>query len=487
MVRKSKKWEKPLEAFTPQELISELELLESVQSSRKRQRGIDYYVPNSVQYKVHSSKADFVLFSAGNRSGKSTAGAVEIVLHCTRKYPDWFPMERRFFGPVKCVIVATENAIIEKVIEPKLKQFMPADYVAEWKHSVGRYLSRVVCSDGSTIDLLSNEQDDLAFESQDWDFYWGDEPQKERKFQAIMRGLVDRMGHGIITFTPLVEPWMKEKLVDRADGKHIDVVQATTYDNMFDINGEPILSLESIKRFEEQLPDDVKETRIHGKFFHLRGIVYQEFSDIHQIEFDYKYPDPVICTLDPHDRQPHHVTWTIVDRTNDLYVHSELIVRCTVEELAKRIKVIESLNGYKMKMRLIDPNFGRKPLITTGRNMIEELHRAGCGGWIEADDAKDEGRLRVKSYLHYDYKKPISHTNKPKLFFHKLRVPATIRSMRNYQYEEWEGKIAGERDPKERVKDKDDHGADCIRYTCMTNPRYYGSYERDYELAESPY
>ena len=233
--------------------------------------------------------------------------------------------------------------------------------------------------------------------------------------------------------------------------------------------------------------DDTVETRVHGKFFHLRGIVYSEFSEIHQIEFDYQYPDPVVSVLDPHDRQPHHVIWAIVDRTGDLFVHSELQAACTVKELAKKIREQEKFCGYRMRRRLIDPNFGRKPLITTGRNMIEELSISGCPGWAEADDPKDEGHLKVKEYLHYDRLKEISHTNKPKLYFHKKRTPKTIHSIRNYQYEEWIGKIAGERDPKEKPKDKETHGADCVRYLCMSNPRFSRIQEESLELQTAPY
>lgn len=460
------------EGLEVRDALQRLKTLEYVLEQRKKRAGIEYYTPNSSQYKAHCSKAEMILFCGGNRSGKSTLGAVELAWHLTKKYPDWFPKERKFYKPIKAVVVATENPIIDKVIYPKIASYLPVNFIQEVRKISGGYVSKIVCKDGSTVDFLTNEQDDMAFESQDWDFYWGDEPQRQRKYQAIMRGLVDRNGIGVITFTPLVEPWMKEELVDKADGKRIEVIIADIRDNLKDIKGNQILTEEAIKRFESDLPEDVRETRIHGSFFHLRGAVYQEFSEVHQVTFEYQYPDPVYVVLDPHDRQPHHVIWAVIDRNDDIFIHTELASRCTVEELASQVKGIEKSLGYKIRRRLIDPNFGRKPLIITGRNMMEELARAGCPGWGEADDPKDEGRLKVKEYLHYDRKKPISFTNKPKLFFHKERVPLTIQSIRNHQYEEWIGKIAGERDPKEKPKDKDTHGADCIRYLCMCNPRW---------------
>lgn len=482
----------------------ELKILEALLAERKKQNGLAFYTPNQHQLKGHQSDARFILLCGANRIGKSTFGAVELCLHLTRNYPDWFSTKRRFNKPIKAIVVGESNAFIEKVLEPKLKQYLPPRYIRKEKRVTGGYLNRIECRDGSTVDFLTKEQSDMSFEGADWDFYWGDEPQGKRKFDAIQRGLVDRHGFGVITFTPLIEPWMKEELVDKADGKFIEVVTATIFDNTQDIQGNEILSRDSIEEWKRTLSDDVAQTRIYGNFFHLRGSVYTEFSEVHLQRFSYNYPDPVVCILDPHDRQPHHVIWAIITPDDDLYVHTELAVHCTVEELANKIKSIEKnmvsvqtspdgtqkeiRTGYKVRRRLIDPNFGRKPLITTGRNMIQELARANCGGWHEADDPIEEGHLKVKDYLHYVSNEPISLTNKPKLYFHKDRVPMTIRSMRNHQYAEWVGKTAEDRDPKEAPKEKDTHGADCVRYLCMSNPTYKRAMESaSRELAEIPY
>lgn len=471
------------------ELYAQFDALENLKTLRRKQDGIKYYVPNPMQLKAHKSKARIILYCGGNRAGKSTFGAVEVAMHVLQQYPSWYPHDKRFKRPIKVVIVATANSIIEKVIEPKIWAYIPRDnkVIKSVKRITGGYISRIILHNGSTIDFLSSEQDDMSFESADYDFYWGDEPQKKKKFQAIMRGLIDRGGRTVLTFTPLVEPWMKEELVDRSDGKQIESFIVDMLDNKYDIDGNEILSQENIDFFTSTWDEDTKETRMHGRFFHLRGQVYTEFSEVHQVEFDYQYPDPVIAVLDPHDRQPHHVIWAIVDRTDDVFIHSEMAIHCTVEELARLILQREKHYGYKMKKRLIDPNFGRKPLITTGRNMIQELGISGCPGWFEADDPKEEGRLKVKDYLHYDRKQPISLTNKPKLYFHKKLVPKTIHSIRNYQYEEWVGKIAEDRDPKEKSKDKDTHGADVVRYLCMSNPTHSRMKYQEQELESSPY
>ena len=457
-------------------LLLEFEETTHELSRRRRERGMEFYVPNHRQLEVHKASSRTILYVGGNRSGKSTVGAMELCYHLTRKYPDYFAPQRRFTKPIKAVVVATEYPIIDRVIEPKLMSYLPRDAIRKIRRTPQGFISKLVCADGSTVDFLSNEMDDLAFESADWDFYWGDEPQKKTKFFAIQRGLVDRRGQTLLTFTPLSEPWIKNEMVDVADGTRITVITGDIRDNTQDIEGTPILSEEAIAEFEAKMPEDLKQTRIHGKFFHLRGLVYPEFDATTHTWIDtphlkYQYPDPVVCVLDPHDRLPHHVLWAWFDRQDTCYVDRELVFTGTLKDMCREILLREAAAGYRMAKRLVDPNFGRKPSqVGGGRSVIEELalkpHPLYFG---EANDDKEAGRMRVKALLHYDHAKPLSVTNSPKLYFHKDRCPVTIRSVRDHQYDEWKGASKDDKDPKEVEKQKDTHGADCVRYLAITH------------------
>ena len=441
---------------------------------RRRTRGMDYYIPNKMQLEAHKSTASTVCLVCGNRTGKSTYGIMEICYHVTRRYPAWYPEKRKFKHPIKAMISAITYGVVSRVIEPKLRAFLPHDYY-QFKRSPQGFLSKVLCKDGSTIDILTLEMNDLAYESADWDFVWEDEPQQQRKREAIMRGLVDRKGLEVITFTPIAEPWMKEEIIDKADGKNIAVFTSSIYDNQFDIQGNQILSKEGIDRFAASLSEDFKDARLHGAFFTLRGAVYKEFSDAHVRTFTYKEEGdqkaPVICVLDPHDRLPHHAIWAFIDKTDDIFVDTEMIIHCELPELAKRIKNHERKMGYNMRKRLIDPNFGRKPAAAGSKaSVIDELRKHGAA-FFEPDDDVSLGHMIVREYLHYDRSKPITAINKPKLFFSRMFAPVTTRSMRNLQYEEWQGKTRGEKDSKETEKQKDSHGADTVRYLCITRPK----------------
>ena len=453
--------------------LQEFESLDREVSRRKHEIGIRYYVPNAMQYEAHRSKARTILYVGGNRAGKSTFGAAELALHLTREYPDWFPKERRFYGPIKAVVVATEFPIVQRVIEPKLLMYVPRELIVKLAKTPQGHLSRIFCKDGSTVDILTNEMAQLAFEGADWDFAWIDEPTQRAKYVAIRRGLVDRGGRCVITFTPIVEPWMKEELVDQRDGNAIDVFTVDIRDNLLDIQGHQIQTEENIRDFERILTDDEKQTRLHGHFFHLRGIVYNEYTtSIHEKLLTYTYPDPVIGVLDPHTRKKHHMLWAIVRRDDSVYVDRELVVHGTLQELAKQILLAEQRAGYRMRRRLIDPNFGRTPNLVTGRSVIDELRqRPYPVHFGEADDDKEAGILKVRDYLHWDPAKPITALNTPRLFFNP-RCEKTIHSIRNYQFDEWRGVTKETRDDKEVNKEKDTDGADCIRYLCMSNPTF---------------
>lgn len=477
-----------LEQTERERIIKQFDQLQSLQDRRIKENGLAYYIPNKWQQEAHLSEARTIIACYGNRSGKSTYGIVEIGWHCSGHYPDNYPVEKRLIPPVKAVIVVTNFGVVDRMLEDKVRQYFPrGEYFL--RRTAQRHMSKIDWKNGSRVDILTTEMDDMAFESADWDIYWGDEPQKQTQFQAIMRGLVDREGRAILTFTPLIEPWMKDELMDKEDGVRVKVFTGSTYDNQFDINGNTILTKEKIEWLEEQLPDEVKETRIYGKFFHLKGVVYPSYDPmVHEYsDSNYQYPDPVVCVLDPHDRQPHHVIWAYVDRTDDVFIDDEMIFRGTLKELALAINRREKLRGYKITRRVIDPNFGRKNLVTTGRTVIEELGHSGCSGWAEADDRVDEGHMKVREYMRFNKKKPLDINNKPKVFWNRTRCPETIYSVKNLQFEEW--RSGTDKDPKEKEKQKKTHGADDVRYLLISNPTHrrltYDS--KKYELKETPY
>ena len=196
----------PLGGRSEVEILEDrLTALQMVLESRGKIRGMDNYSPNPKQRLGHLSGARTVLYCGGNRAGKSTFGAIEMCWAMTKRYPDWYPMKKRFYGATKGVVSGTSFAVVMRVIEPKLSQLLPMGTYSVKRTAQG-FPSQYKFKDGSTLDVVTLEMDNTAYESADWDIAWLDEPQSKMKYQAILRGLVDRRGRMMITFTPLTEP-----------------------------------------------------------------------------------------------------------------------------------------------------------------------------------------------------------------------------------------------------------------------------------------
>jgi hypothetical protein len=356
---------------------------------------------------------------------------------------------------------------------------MPKNAILGVKRSPQGYLLHMEVrwrdSEISTIDFLSQEQDLMSFEGTDSDLVICDEPMKRVIYVALSRGLLDRNGYLICAYTALKEAWMKE-VTDQADGKKRALVVADIRDNKWDILGNHILSEASIKRFEELLSEDEKEIRLHGKYYHLSGLVYKELDQVaHYVD---KLPDRYItwAVLDPHDRNPHWMIWAAVDPSGDIVIYDELILNGNLYELSQAIKAREK--NRVMHTRLIDPNFGHKPAaVGSNQSVQDQLRKLGVD-FTEAIDDEEAGIAAVREYLRFNKLKPVDFTNKPKLFFLRNAVPQTAKAMFNLQYKEWKH-IQDEKEDNEAIMEKNKHAGDTIRYLCIASPRFkkFKSYE----------
>lgn len=455
----------------------ELRRLEGELFKRHRENGISYYVPNKKQYLAHRSPCKEIYYAGGNRSGKTTFSMAEVVIHTTGTYPSWYPLERRLNRPVKVKIISPKfKEGINDTIEPKLRSLMPKNMILGTpKRSPQGYIVHMDVKwrgkEGfiSTIDFLTQEQDMMSFEGTDADIVVCDEPLKRGIYVALMRSLVDRDGWFICAYTALKESWIKE-VTDKADGKLRDFFVADIRDNKFDIQGNPILKEESIQRFEDMLTEDEKEVRLHGKYYHLSGLVYKEFDPaVHIID---KLPEKFItwASLDPHDRNPHWMIWAAVDPTGDVVVYKELIRNCPLYDLTQDIKSIEK--DISMHSRILDPNYGHKPS-AVGSNITvqDQLRKYGVDFIDAATDDEDAGIAVVREYLRYNKNKPVEFTNRPKLYFLRNAVPQTIRAFSNLQYKDWRSG-QDDKEENERIMEKNKHAADTIRYLLVSRPRY---------------
>lgn len=156
------------------------------------------------------------LFLAGNRCGKTVAGAYELTLHLTGYYPYWWE-GKRFDRPVRAVAASDTGKLTREVVQNELlgppgrfgTGMLPFDALERStmrsgvtdavdtcyvKHAAGGY---------STLIFKSYEQKRESFQGLTLEVAWLDEEVSEPIFDEVLTRTATTSGICLLTFTPL--------------------------------------------------------------------------------------------------------------------------------------------------------------------------------------------------------------------------------------------------------------------------------------------
>lgn len=428
----------------------------------KKSRKLLGYVPYPKQRRFHLANTPTRAIFGGNRTGKTTCGGVDFLFHVTGIYPDWYPEDLRIPGPVIGRIIAKDfQKGVGEVIIPFLEEWLDNSLVARKQRNPLGIPVKWILKNGSVFDILTHEQTTEQFEGWRGHIAWFDEPPPRDKYIATLRGLVDFHGRNWLTLTPLTQPWIYDNIYTKADNKSIFV-------ETVDIRENPYLSEDAIKEFERNLTEDEKEARLHGRFLHLTGLIYKEFSP------DFNICEPVkvqkhwtryFC-IDPHERMPTACLWLAVDPDDKHWVYDELwLGDMSIEEIARAILTQEG--DMSPHFRFIDPHNDKDHNLAGGFNIRKELMKYGifCQ---RANSDPSLGKSRIKHALKAHFSKV------SKQFMPQLRVSRTcLQTIYEFQHYQWDNyRRTDEYDLKEQVKKKHDHFMDCLRYIYNFGPRY---------------
>lgn len=455
-----------LEDIGDDDLDTLIEVVEEV----SRKSLLDYQ-PHEKQRLFHVAPHKIRFLCGGNRSGKTESGVWEDVAHATGRYPDWYPIEKRIKVANRGRVIVTDFVKGGAVYEEKLWKYLPRELVHSIKKTMKGAMERVeinhISGGISTIEIMTHEQDDMVFES--WSGHWAhfDEPPPRNKFIATMRGLIDYKGRAWLTLTPINQPWMYDDFIAKENG---DV-----YFIQVDMRDNPHNTEEEIASFEAMLTEDEKESRLHGKFRHLTGLVYKEFDPVvHLIPNDFKRDPrwPVFFVLDPHDRRAHCGIWATVDPFGIIYIIHEIKHAATIKDLCKEILKREAMFKIKSSevVRILDPNKGRTPTSAQGLRLCDEFAKYSLYFNTSVNDDIPTGHLAVAEKLHYNRKLPVEMTNRPKMYFVKDETVETVRMFQTYIWDDWK---SSEKEKKEKPKDLNKDFPDCVRYLVMSNPVFF--------------
>ena len=95
---------------TPEDLA--LDALENEKQRRLKENKLAYYKPYKKQAAFHAAGAKYRerLLLAANQVGKTFAGAMEVAIHATGRYPEWWE-GRRFDGPVRIWVAVNRTRL----------------------------------------------------------------------------------------------------------------------------------------------------------------------------------------------------------------------------------------------------------------------------------------------------------------------------------------------------------------------------------------
>lgn len=299
------------------------------------------------QENFFKSKAKIRFITAGNQGGKTFIGAVEHALYALGEHPY---KQIRIPNIGRIVTAKGFKEGIEGEIVPKLKEVCGSRDIKNIRNNSQGIPTMIEWRTGSITNLMSAEQDDVAFESKTIHHAWIDEPVRRLIYIATLRGGLTTGIHVWITATPLDEPWLYDEIyvpgVEKSD-PDIEVFEGSSDENT------KIIPEEKAK-FKARLTSDEIEARWYGKFQHLAGRVFKSYSpDKHRIApFDIPYHWPVWCGIDPHRHKPHCAVFIAVSPQGIKYVVNEIYVPVPINTLATYILDIAS--QYNMVNFLID-------------------------------------------------------------------------------------------------------------------------------------
>lgn len=223
-----------------------------------------------MQFFADGNKYRERLFRAANRAGKTEAGAYEVALHLTGKYPAWW-VGKRFTKPVNALVAGETGKLVRDSIQEKLlgspsdwgAGIIPRDCILEQRPRAGIAdaidVVRVQHEGGvSTLQFQSYDQGREAFQATARDIIWLDEEPPLSVYTEALTRTMTTKGIVMTTFTPLKGMSETVQFLDQKakDGK-ISLITATWDD-------APHLSEEDKVEMLNAMPPYMRDARSKG-------------------------------------------------------------------------------------------------------------------------------------------------------------------------------------------------------------------------------
>src|ERR1044071_3284701 len=416
------------------------------------------YVPHVQQIKFHKSENKIVLYIGGNRSGKTVAGVTEDIYRLKGEHPFKKVKEAPVHGRVVCV---DWTYGIGQIIIPKFKQWMPPSLLIDgsWDRSYNKTEKVLTCTNGSTVEFMTYEQEVDTFAGTSRDFIHVDEEPPEPIYNECHARTIDVNGKMYLTMTPVLGmTWVHDKIYQPGllqTDPRIEVV-------IVDITENPHLPQDAVKEYLDGLDPDERKARAHGEFVQIGGLVYKNFAkSTHVIDVidPKKLPRGTVfyLSMDHGFNNPTAWLWhavlpdsTVI--TFDEHYASELVVE-------QHAEIVKSKHPWILERATIlgDPAIKQRSAVNGTSIQTEYAQRGIFIG--EGNNDVITGVNKINSYLKIN-----PNTGKP---FWQIteNCESLISELRKLRWKTYTSATArADNNKREEIHKKDDHACDSARY-----------------------
>ena len=391
-----------------------------------------------------------MLLTGGNRSSKTTAGAMVAVAYALgRQHPAvqaWSQLNSLDVsgiqpGPGIVCASALTAADSKQVQRAKVQEFLPRSE-HRWLNRDGNGEAVCIFSHGGQILFKSNDAGARRFQGAAWDLFWADEEHDEAVYNEARMRLVDRGGRALLTMTPLKGlTWVHKRFIAEPDQATVTMALHSK-DN-------PFIPQEYLETLLRSYGSHEAAARERGEFQSLEGRVYQDFQrslhviEAHAIPEDWRK----WRSIDFGTRNPFCCLWLAIDPSDDtLHVYREHYQ--AERTLRQHAAAIARMTGSeRIATTIADPeDRGARLALAREHNLptvaAPKSIRAGINAVAERLHCNAEGL--------------------PGLVIHSS-CRNVIREIEGYIWQKKNTKL----DQPDKPLKRDDHAMDALRYACL--------------------
>lgn len=324
----------------------------------------DIWRPNPPQAKLLEAWKDktkkVFTFCGANRIGKTNLAVIVAYAVMFGEWP-WSKEKIEFSHkePRKVRYVGQGwESHVKTVVEPELRKLWPkCRNVDTKKNNQGVEAVWKDLATGSTLEIMSNNQESDTFEGWSGDLIIWDEPPKRENRVAAARGLVDRQGRELFVATLLKEAWIHREVIKGKLRSGEPDLSVFNIDADITVNIGYGLTQEGVDQFIKTLRPDEIEARIKGKPSYLGNLVLPNFNrDVHLVN-RFKIPLNWIVdvSIDFHPSKPWAVLFEATAPMNFHYMFDLIFEKGNPKYIAEEIVRKARQNEYWINSITIDP------------------------------------------------------------------------------------------------------------------------------------